>query len=336
MTFMKKILSVLSVTSLAAGVLIVTAQPASAVGAAPITVDNTTIANGQAQTVRFGSGAGVIPTQQSPGGTQQALCLFLDGAKEGDGYKGGSTVPATLSISAGTFNASMNRNFKAVNRTLEWVWFEINMATGELGLGCADLDFNLDLERANDFSWSSSTVDGVVVRHSVTWTVTPALSSPLAQTIYINENNTTPVTVSGSYLPEVLDVASRTNRWRNQNQTDCNSTGDQVDLAALGLTLNTADSAIGETAPLIVSGTPTASSVGTYQLCLKLAGENSLYSFFNLTVAERTAPTAQAPAPTLAKTGTDSRLVMASGLIGTIAIGLGTAFLAFRRRMNAE
>jgi hypothetical protein len=356
MTFMKKILSVLSVTSLAAGVLIVTAQSASATTyatAAPITVANTTIANGQAQTVTFGSGAGVIPEQLTSGGIQQALCLFVDGEKEGDGFKGGQTVPATLSVSAGTIDEEMNRNFRGVNKTFEWVWFDINMGANQEDLGCADLDFDLDLERANNFSWSSSTVDEVVVRHSVTWTVTPALNSPLAQTIYINENNTTPATVTGSYLAEALGISSSTSRWGNRSFSNCDATNTSpaVDLTAMGLTLNTAYSAIGEIAPLIISGTPTASSVGTHQLCLRLSTSGrEIYTLFNLTVAERPVPTVQPPAPTvqapaptpvlpattLAETGTDGRLVIASGLIGTVAIGLGTAFLAFRRRMNAE
>jgi hypothetical protein len=317
-------------------VLIVTAQSASASGAAPITVANTTIANGQAQTVTFGSGAGLIDLANT-GGIQQALCLYLNGSRQNQQYIANSTVPATLSVSAGTFDDYLNKNFKAVNNDFEWVWLDIYQRTGKNDQGCG----NLPTARANLSSWSDDNISQVVVRDSATWTVTPALSSSLAQTMYLNENNTTPVPVTGSYLSEALGLASRTSKWGNNVLRGCdsNAASSRFDLAAMGLSLNTADSAIGEFAPLIISGTPTASSVGTHQVCLKLSTDSrDVYTFFNLTVAERPAPTAQAPAPTptLAETGADSRLVMASGLIGTIAIGLGTAFLAFRRRMNAE
>jgi hypothetical protein len=336
MTFMKKFLAVLGATALASGVSIATAQSASASGSSPITVSNPTIANGQAQTVTFGSGAGTIPLA-NPGMIQQILCEYKNGvyipAKSPFmQYKAGDTVPPTLSVSAGTFNELMNKNNKAENDTYEWVWLDVYLKAGQSNPYCNDVALNL----ADMPSWSSDLVDHVEITQSVLWTVTPALDSPLAQTIYLNENNTTPATVTGSYLADALDIASRTSKWAQKDLNDCDpdAAPGQVDLTAMGLTLNTADSAIGEIAPLIISGTPIASSVGTNQICLKLSTSQSVYTIFNLTVAERpVVPTpAETVVPTLAETGVDSRLVMASGLIGSVAVGLGIAVLAFRRR----
>jgi hypothetical protein len=327
MTFMKKILAVLGATALAAGVSIATAQSASASGSSPITVSNPTIANGQAQTVTFGSGAGTIPLAQA-GGIQQILCLYKNGTYVPDlFYTAGRTVPATLSVSAGTFDELMNKNNRAENNTFEWVWLDIYQNQPYDDLRCNDIDLQL----ADIPSYTSQFVAQVVITQSATWTVTPALDSPLAQTIYLNENNTTPATVTGSYLADALDIASQTSKWANRalDNCDANDTSPAVDLSAMGLTLNTADSAIGEIAPLIISGTPTASSVGTHQLCLRLSANQTVYTTFNLTVAER-------PVPALAETGVDSRVVIASGLIGSVAVGLGIAVLAFRRRNNTK
>lgn len=335
-----RVLSVFSAAFLLSGFALIlpTAAP-QAFATSAITFSSQTIQNGQAQTVTFGSTPYTIPLTQTSGGTQEVLCLFRDGFWNGtqlftNAYNGGDVVPSSIQISAGTINNWMNENTKSVNRTFTWVWFDV-VKRGTGNPTCNDLPQDL-----SDFPYTSNIsaepLISAVVSQSASYDMTPALNSPLSQTIYLNENNTTPATVSGSYFLEAAKIANNTSDWENKFLDSCdpNAPSTRIDLSTLGLTLDTTISPAGQIAPLLISGTPSSNSVGTHTLCLLLDSGTDLKTTFILTIAaERPVPPTP-PAPSLPATGLSLDKQATTLTIGAIALVLGGLGLIMRRRLR--
>jgi hypothetical protein len=302
-----------------------------------ITVSSTSIRNGEAQQVTFGSSPYTIPRAPEDG-TQKILCFFKHGRfdtnGEGNQYVAGDVVPTFISVAAGTIDEKFNRNEKISDRSNHWAWIDV-VKIGNFNPACNELPQEFANIPSHD--WSENLYfSAATITHSASWTVRPALDSPISQTIYVNEDNTTPATVTGSYVAEVSRLASYASSWQQRNLNDCASTGLRVDLSAMGLTLDPTVSSAGEFAPLLVSGSPTSSSVGTYRLCLRFDSGTDLHTLFDLTIAaERPTPAppsapATTPTPVLASTGANADKVTSTFTAGIVAIVFGALMLMMR------
>jgi hypothetical protein len=329
---LQRVLSIFCAAFLVSGLALIlpTAAP-QAFASSAITFSSPNVQNGQAQTVTFGTTPYTIPLTQTSGGTQQVLCFYRDGYFNNtqlftNEYNGGDVVPTSVEISAGTINNWINENTKSVNRTFTWAWIDVV----KLGTGnptCNDLpqDFS-----SFPFTTNTSLVlTSATVSQSASYEVTPALNSPLSQTIYLNENNTTPATVTGSYFLEAAKIANNTSDWENKFLDSCdpNAPNSRIDLSTLGLTLDATLSPAGQIAPLLISGIPNSNSVGTHTLCLLLDSGTDLKTTFILTIA------AERPAPALPATGLSGDQQATTLTIGAIAIVLGGLGLIVRRRL---
>jgi hypothetical protein len=322
-----KFISVMAATFLLSGLgLTLPTLSPEAIASSAITVSSTSIRNGEAQQVTFGSSPYEIPTAGS-GETQKILCFFKHGRfdtnGEGNQYIAGDIVPASISVAAGTIDEKFNRNEKISDRSNHWAWIDV-VKIGNFNPECNELPQEFANIPSHDWS-GNSFYSAATITHSASWTVRPALDSPISQTIYLNEDNTTPATVTGSYVAEVSRLASYASSWQQRNLNDCSSTGLLVDLSAMGLTLDPTVSPAGQFAPLLVSGTPTSSSVGTYRLCLRFDSGTDLHTLFDLTIA------AERPAPVLATTGANADKVTSTFTAGIVAIVFGVVMLMIRR-----
>jgi hypothetical protein len=326
MTHSKKILpSLLAVALLSSGIAL--AMPAAAFATVGgLSVDSAVISNGQAQTVHFGSYAGAIPEGTSSFGSEQVLCFFMDGMREVNyAYGFGDFVPVTDTVRDGELSDTLNSNGSGSGRTFEWAVFTISYGDINYHATCSDLpQARADIEASSSAFYSSA-----VIEDSVSWTILPSLTTPITQTLYVGQKNTTPATYTASYAELILDPVAGS-LWMNQTMYPCDET-DSGDMTALpaGLTMDEeTNSPAGTLAPLLISGTPAAGTQGTYRLCLTLGGDGGYVAgFFDLTIAD--APVAPVA---LAETGVDMRPLMITGFAGLGLFVIGALGMSLRRR----
>jgi hypothetical protein len=346
MSFKNKLLAMVGTTALAAGAALVAATPALAVvpttPAQGVRVGFRVIANGDEQYVNFNADAGAW--LNAPG-RYRSYCLFVGGLRptpntgtslstafnETNGDLSGDYQET---VSAGTISPVLNKNQTTQDLLYEWIGID----WASTGLDCASLS-STKASLSTD-----SNVDSFTLAKS--WTVTPAIESPISQTLSIGTNNHATVAAVGHAVDPVLDL-SVGSHWRQTDLQNCDPTQtanpQTVDLATLGLTLDeTGITTAGAIAPVSITGTPLTGTSGTYHLCLQLTGDNGrhLPAMFNLTITD--APQVSTPAPSdqpaLAVTGVDSQLAMGSGIAGSalLLLGIGAIVLAFRRRSSRK
>ena len=254
-----------------------------------IQVTNSSLANGQAQTVTFLAGAQTWLTA-NPG--MRMFCLYVNGTRPSERALATSSIdfnavdsrvdPTGIQEvgSAGTVNSILNRNGSAANLTYKWIAVELNVAGG-----CADLGATEDL-LATD-----TTVDSFAT--AVSWVVTPAISSPATQTLTVGIENSTPVSLVTNSLEAAINVSGSGSYWTQKQLSDCDPSlpSSQVDLSIIGLTLVTTTSEVGTIAQLVLQGTPIAGSAGDYQLCFQIRAAGRGYALLNLTIAATPPPT---------------------------------------------
>ena len=292
------------------------ATPASAANSASIVPSALTVANGQAFSVSFPGYTGALA------GTE-AICWYSDGEKDANfGWNSGQT-PSTVSVSAGTLDEQLNQNKSGVDKVVTFAWMDLGLN----GVGTGDCPLYLD-DVYFGYSEGPITVNAVEIS---SWTVTPAIASPVTQTIYVGQANSTPATVTESYAGLAIENETTGALWSEPlAPSECDESIDPdapaVELPA-GLSINTTPAPAGVIPALFVQGTPAAGSEGTYHMCLMLEADRAVYTFFDLTIAE----------PALPATGTDSKLViaLASSAGSLLVAGLVLMIVRTRRRTSS-
>jgi hypothetical protein len=339
MIFSKKFFPALAAVSLlSAGLALVLPATAQATGGG-LSVDTATISNGQAINVGFGTYSHLIPAGASPVGSQELVCQYSEGYLNLDwGFSAGDTVPASFLARDGDFTDGLNDNGTGIPRSYTWFVVEASYSNG-MSPTCSDLpQLATDLE-----GFSNGYLDNVTISDSVSWTVLPALSSPFGQTLYVGQNNTTPVTYVHSHA-DLIVVPTQGSYWYTEDPNACDETnGDSaVDLAALGLHVDSTNSAPGDLASLLITGTPVAGSEGTYRLCLALEGDRAVKGFFDLTIADVPAeipavtPTSTPEATVLAATGVTTRSLTGTGFASLALMVFGGLAVIVRRRVAVK
>lgn len=289
--------------------------PASAANSTNIVPSALTVSNGQALSVAF-------PGYTSALGTGEVICWYLNNDKDAAfGFDQGET-PSTQSVSAGTLDEQLNINKSGVDKVLTYAWMDLGLN----GAGTGDCPSYLDQVYVG-YTNGPITVNAFEIS---SWTVTPAISSPVTQTIFVGQANNSPASVTESYAGLAIENTTTGALWSdpmapNECDESIDSSLPAVDLPA-GLSINTTPAPPGVIPALFVQGTPAAGSEGTYHMCLMLEADRAVYTFFDLTIAA--APVA------LPETGTDEKLV--AGLASSAAIlvlaGLALTLSRVRRR----
>ena len=280
-------------------------SPAAAANSSDIVPSALTVANGQAFSVSFPGYTGAL------GGTE-AICWYMDGEKDAAyGWNSGQT-PSTVSVSAGTLDEMLNLNKSGVDKIVTFAWIDLGLG----GVGRGDCPLYLE-DVYFGYSEGPITVNAFEIS---SWTVTPAISSPVTQTIFVGQANNTPATVTESYAGLAIENETTGALWSEPlAPSECDESIDPeapaVELPA-GLSINTTPAPAGVIPALFVQGTPVAGSEGTYHMCLMLEADRAVYTFFDLTIAA-------APA-VLPETGVDEKLV--AGLTSSAAILVLTGF----------
>jgi outer membrane protein OmpA-like peptidoglycan-associated protein len=257
-----------------------------------IQVANSSLANGQAQTVTFLAGA---QTWLTANAGMRMFCLYVNGTRPSERALATSSIdfnavdsqsdPTGIQevVSAGTTNGILNRNGSAANMTYKWIAIERNVV--DLTGGCANLGATEDLLA------SDTSVDSFAT--AVSWVVTPAITSPATQTLIVGIENSTPVSLVTNSLEAAINVSGGVSYWVQKQLSDCDTSlpSSQVDLSTLGLTLETTRSEIGTIAPLVLVGTPIVGSAGDYQLCFQIRAGGRGYALLNLSIAATPPPT---------------------------------------------
>ncbi len=341
MTLKKMVVATLTSALLLSAAAIAVAEPASAITIStpsPITVSQPSIANGGGITVSFGAGEGLILNAGFEG-TQAILCPYINGTwTTGAGsYSNGNTVPATTSVAAGTADSALNLNPKAVDWTYTWAWINV-VKIESASPTCADIpSLYADIATWGGNAFFSS----ATVTNSASYTVTPAIQSPVSQTLYVGVANTAPTPFTTFHADFVTDLSGGSD-WLQASDGKCGLQGPNSSTLPASLSLDTTpDATANELAPLVITGTPTAADIGDYTFCFAVEGTSStrVYLVYNLTIAAF--PPAPAPEPTveptaaavvLAETGTDDRIGLWAGLLVAVGLGLLATTIAVRRR----
>jgi len=314
MSIRRKIAASLVSLGMCAATVSFVATPASAANSASIVPSALTVANGQAFSVSF-------PGYTSALGATEAICWYSDGEKDTNkGWNDGET-PSTVSVSAGTLDEELNRNKSGVDKVITFAWMDLGFG----GVG------NCPLYLEDVYVGYTEGPITVSAFEMSSWTVTPAISSPVTQTIFVGQANNTPATVTESYAGLAIENETTGALWSEPlAPSECDESIDSdvpaVELPA-GLSINTTPAPAGVIPPLVVQGTPAAGSEGTYHMCLMLEADRAVYTFFDLTIAE----------PALPATGTDSKLViaLASSAGSLLVAGLVLMIVRTRRRTSS-
>jgi LPXTG-motif cell wall-anchored protein len=325
---LKKTFAALGAVVLSIGALaLVSAAPASATSNA-ITITPSAIKNGQHITVNFGSWAGVLPTpSQAPNQASElnVLCLYRDNFRQENNepwmYNAGNTVPATRTVAAGSLDDALNWN--GTGQTTTYKYAVIHMAwVGMIATPqCNDMDE--DFANATSFTQGGTVTTTVAATYS--WTVGPAMQSPINHTMYVGQSSTAAVQYTNSYASTLVDPSSNGSSWSALSTNfRCTGGNDTMDTLPSSVTLDTTSSAAGVMAPLKFLGTPTAADARTYHLCLALEGNHTVYTLANVTIAA-------APAP-LPNTGSDHSGISLLGAGAGMAVIAGIAIMMIRRR----
>jgi LPXTG-motif cell wall-anchored protein len=324
---LKKTFAALGAVVLSIGALaLVAAAPASATSNA-ITITPSAINNGQHITVDFGSWAGVLPTasQANQAHEQNILCLYRDNSREENAapwmYNAGDTVPATLTVAAGTLDQALNANNSGQTRNYKYAVIHMTWSGMIAVPQCNDMD--QDFAQATSFTQGGTVTTTVAATYS--WTVGPAMQSPINHTMYVGQSSTAAVPYTNSYASALVDPSSNGSSWSTLSTNfRCTGGNDTMDTLPSSVTLDTTPSAAGDMAPLKFLGTPTAADAGTYHLCLALEGNHTVYALANVTIAA-------APAP-LPDTGSDHSEISLLGAGAGMAVIAGIAIMMIRRR----
>jgi len=290
--------------------------PASAANSTNIVPSALTVSNGQAFSVSF-------PGYTSALGTGETICWFLNGNKDpGYGFDQGET-PSTQSVTAGTLDESLNQNKSGVDVVISYVWMNL----GFNGAGTGDCPADL----ADVYVGYTNGPVSISAVESSSWTVTPAIQSPVTQTIYVGQANNSPASVTESYASLAIENTTTGALWSdpmapNECDESIDSSLPAVDLPA-GLSINTTPAPAGVIPALFVQGTPAAGSEGTYHMCLMLEADRAVYTFFDLTIA--------AAPVNLPATGTDEKLVVGLASSATILVLAGLALTLSRVRRRS-
>jgi uncharacterized repeat protein (TIGR02543 family) len=290
MSFKNKFFAVLGTVALSLAGVTVAGTSAQALPTDPqITFAGATIPNGGAQTINFGNYASAISTNT-------AICLYNAGgnlitpSNSFPSFYNGHLPPAQKSVAAGTIDVLMNRNNSGTPIKYNWV---VVSYTG-----------TYSTSSPVDCSYLPSTLAGVVIgapdtvgqgqsilSASVTsYQVTPALQSPVTQSIVVGQANSTPASVTNSFASKLTGTGPV--KWVARTSFyDCDPTlTGNPDLLPQSLTIDETPVTLANDTvpppPLLVQGTPTSADVGTYHLCVRLGGGNiSLFALFDFTVA---------------------------------------------------
>ena len=330
MAIKNKLFSIVGTCAIFACASLFASTPANAVvptsPAQGVSIRNNVIANGDEMYVTFNANASAWLNAY---GRFRSYCLYIDDTRQTTST-GASFSTAFNSIysdlsgdyiesaAAGTINPVLNRNKSSIDKVYKWVgidWAVPGQDCASLGSSLASLDSDTNVD-----SWA----------FAKTWTVTPALDTPIEQSLSVGSANSTAATVVGHGVDSAIDLSGGSH-WTQDDLQNCDPTQTSapqtVDLASLGLTLDESVSSATTMAPLKVTGTPIAGSQGVYHLCMKLRGDSgSAYAMYTLTIREG------APV-TLSNTGTNSDLLWSNLSTGFLLIGIGTSFILRRRRV---
>jgi len=297
------------------------------------TATTATIANGDALTIDFTGHNGTGPAgpiaNQSASHYQKNLCLFKNGTRVNTGpgstaqYGAGDTIPNSINVAAGVSDTNMNINATAFDVTYAYVQLFWSWTGTKVGYTCSELPSTLG--QVNGFAYNGQTVNIV---GTDSWTVTPAINSPITQTLYVGTNNTAAASVSFNHLGLVQDLSSG-GQWSDRDPASCDPTSSATQTPIpTSLHLNTAVSANNAVPDLLLSGTPIPADIGTYSFCMRLRGTVSNYAIFNLTIAAALpvqnpvttpAPVIQKPSPMVTGiTGSGTNRVITGSLLGNI------------------